>query len=350
MNLEKKYEVIGLMSGTSLDGIDIVKCTFFQRKKWHFHIEKAETISYTKDWVNKLQDLHKKSRKVIEKEDKNYAKHLAKEVNNFIKKHNLKVDYIASHGHTIFHQPENKKTLQIGNGSVLAYITKKITISDFRTIDVNLGGQGAPLVPIGDLYLFPEYKYCLNLGGFANISKKVGDKIIAFDVCPVNFILNYLSKKLNTDYDKDGLIAEKGVLDTKLLSQLNSLDFYKKEGPKSLSREWVERNILLLIENYSPIQDCMSTFCEHIALQIGKNLKDGKTLITGGGSFNNYLIRRIKHYSVSEIHIPSEEVINFKEAMIFAFLGVLRIRGEINCLSSVTGAKRDTSSGKIFII
>ena len=348
MYLGKKYELIGVMSGTSLDGVDIVKCNFFQTHKWDFQIEKAETIPYSKEWLNKLQTLHSKPKRTIIKEDQNYGKYLGRLINSFVKKYNLKVDYVSSHGHTIFHQPENGKTLQIGNGNTLASTTKKITITDFRTMDVSLGGQGAPLVPIGDLYLFPEYKYCLNLGGFGNISKKTRGKIIAFDICPVNFVLNYLSKKLHKDYDESGLIAKSGRLDKKLLYQLNSLDFYKRSYPKSLSREWVERNIFPLIESRIPLKDFIRTFCEHIACQIGKHLKNQTTLITGGGVFNNYLISRIKHYSRSKIIIPSEEIINFKEALIFSFLGMLRLKNEINCLSSVTGSKKDTSSGRIF--
>ena len=204
-----------------------------------------------------------------------------------------------------------------------------------------------PLVPIGDLYLFPKYKYCLNLGGFANISIKNNNSIIAFDICPVNIILNYVAKKINLEYDNNGEIARNGKIIPSLLKTLNNLSYYRKSSPKSLSREWLEKSIIPFIDNYSNIQNILNTLCEHIAWQIGHLLKNEKTLITGGGAFNKYLIERIKYYSKSNIIIPSSNLIQFKEALIFSFLGILRIRNEINCLKSVTGAKEDSCSGVI---
>ena len=339
-----KYRVLGVMSGTSLDGIDLAICTFTKKGNWEFKIEKQATIKYSDYWKNRLENLHTKNKKIITTTDVEYGAFLGKKIIAFLD--NEKVDFIASHGHTIFHQPENKYTLQIGDGKTIAKTTGITTINDFRILDVSLGGQGAPLVPIGDLHLFPNYKYCINLGGFANISIKKESEITAFDICPVNIVLNQVCKELNIDYDNNGDIAKKGKLVPKLIQQLNQLSFYEKIPPKSLGREWVEKQIIPLIINQKT-EDTLHTFCEHIAIQIGKQLKGNTALFTGGGVFNQYLMTRIQHYSTSEITIPNQEIIEYKEALIFAFLGVLRIRNEVNCLQSVTGAERDNCGGVI---
>ena len=339
-----KYRVLGVMSGTSLDGIDLAICTFTKKENWEFKIEKQATIKYSDYWKNRLENLHTKNKKIITTTDVEYGAFLGKKIIPFLD--NEKVDFIASHGHTIFHQPENKYTLQIGDGKTIAKTTGITTINDFRILDVSLGGQGAPLVPIGDLHLFPNYKYCINLGGFANISIKKESEITAFDICPVNIVLNQVCKELNIDYDNNGDIAKKGKLVPKLIQQLNQLSFYEKIPPKSLGREWVEKQIIPLIINQKT-EDTLHTFCEHIAIQIGKQLKGNTALFTGGGVFNQYLMTRIQHYSTSEITIPNQEIIEYKEALIFAFLGVLRTRNEVNCLQSVTGADRDNCGGHI---
>ena len=339
-----KYRVLGVMSGTSLDGIDLAICTFTKKGNWEFKIEKQATIKYSDYWKNTLENLHTKNKKLITTTDVEYGAFLGEKIIAFLD--NEKVDFIASHGHTIFHQPENKYTLQIGDGKTIAKTTGITTINDFRILDVSLGGQGAPLVPIGDLHLFPNYKYCINLGGFANISIKKESEITAFDICPVNIVLNQVCKELNIDYDNNGDIAKKGKLVPKLIQQLNQLSFYEKIPPKSLGREWVEKQIIPLIINQKT-EDTLHTFCEHIAIQIGKQLKGNTALFTGGGVFNQYLMTRIQHYSTSEITIPNQEIIEYKEALIFAFLGVLRTRNEVNCLQSVTGADRDNCGGHI---
>jgi len=340
-----KYRVLGVMSGTSLDGVDLAICTFTKTDKWSFKIEQSETIKYSEFWKSNLAQLHLKSKEEIAQTDKDYAKFLGATIITFL--YNEKVDFISSHGHTIFHEPENNYTLQIGCGKTVSKITKTTTINDFRSLDVSLNGQGAPLVPIGDLHLFSEYKYCINLGGFANISIKENNRITAFDICPVNIVMNEISQKLGFDFDESGEIAKNGKLLPQLLEKLNNLEFYNKQAPKSLGREWVEEFIKpLLLEEYKT-KDILHTFCEHIAIQIGVFLKDKSALFTGGGVFNTYLMSRIKRYSTSEIIIPSKETINFKEALIFAFLGVLRVRNEVNCLKSVTGAKHDNCGGII---
>jgi len=345
MNDNISYRVLGLMSGTSLDGVDLAICSFTKNKNWHYKIEKSTTIKYSKYWLETLSNLHKKPEKIINEIDLKYGDLLSKLCNKFLK--NEKIDYISSHGHTIFHQPENNFTLQIGNGNVISKNTKKITISNFRNLDVSLKGQGAPLVPVGDKLLFRKYKYCVNLGGFANVSIKKNNEIIAFDICPVNIILNYFSNLKGRAYDLNGCMAQKGNLAPDLLKKLNSLQFYSKKYPKSLSREWVEKNIMPLIKNDIKIEDVLHTLCEHIGIQIGKLLNDKEALFTGGGVFNSYLLSRIKFYSKSKIIIPDKRTIEFKEALIFAFLGVLRARGEVNCLQSVTGAIKDNCSGEI---
>tara|TARA_B100001758_G_C18417002_1_gene621100 strand:+ start:27114 stop:28160 length:1047 start_codon:yes stop_codon:yes gene_type:complete len=339
------YTVLGVMSGTSLDGVDFALCTFEKNKVWKFKIKKCKTINYNNIWRNTLQNLHKKNKKTIAKTNIEYGKYLAKLINVFLDKE--KVDFISSHGHTIFHDPNNNYTLQIGDGNIISQKTKLTTINDFRSLDVSLNGQGAPLVPIGDLHLFQDYKFCVNLGGFANISIKEKDTITAFDICPVNIIMNTLSKKLGKEYDENGDFAKKGILLPKLLKKLNTLSFYQQKPPKSLGREWVEQFINPIILNYKP-EDVLNTLCEHIAIQISKHLTEDKVLVTGGGVYNKFLMNRIKHYSNAEIIIPSKKIVDYKEALIFAFLGVLRSINKVNCLRSVTGAIRDNCGGIIY--
>ena len=228
-----KYRVIGVMSGTSLDGLDLALCVFKKQTKWQYKIEKTKTIKYTKFWKNKLENLHLKTKDEISKTDIDFGIYIGKKIKQFVNTNN--VDLICSHGHTIFHQPDKNFTLQIGDGRSIANTTKTKTINDFRSLDISLFGQGAPLVPIGDLKLFNKYKYCLNLGGFANISIKKQNKIQAFDICPVNIILNKLAKRLNLEYDKNGEIAKSGNIIKEVLDQLNQIPFYKKNPPKSLS-------------------------------------------------------------------------------------------------------------------
>ncbi len=345
MNMNVKYRVLGIMSGTSLDGIDLAICTFKKNTKWEFKIERSKTLKYSKYWQKTLTNLHTKNKTEISKINIEYGKVLGEKINLFLE--NEKVDCIASHGHTIFHQPKNNFTLQIGDGKTIANLTKIKTINNFRNLDISLDGEGAPLVPIGDLHLFSKYKYCVNLGGFANISIKENNSITAFDICPVNIKMNQISKKLGFEFDTNGNIAKKGKIITELLKGLNNLSFYKQTPPKSLSREWVEKSIdPLLLTNYKS-ENILHTFCEHIAMQIGCHLKDKSTLFTGGGALNSYLMSRIAHYSQSKIFLPNHQIINFKEALIFGFLGVLKLRNEINTLKSVTGAKQDSCGGEI---
>jgi len=339
-----KYTVLGVMSGTSLDGIDLAICTFTKNQEWEYKIEKSNTLKYPIYWKSKLATLHTQNKAIVEQTDIQLGKYIGQTINTFL--NGEKIDLIASHGHTIFHQPENNYTLQIGCGKTISQVTKITTINDFRNLDVSLNGQGAPLVPIGDLLLFPEYKCCINLGGFANISIKKNSEIIAFDICPANIVLNDICKELEIEYDSNGNISREGKIIPTLLQQLNQLDFYIKNSPKSLGREWVEENVFPILKNNNS-KDLLCTFCEHIAIQIGKFLADESALFTGGGVFNSYLMERIRFHSKSEILVPNKELIEFKESLIFAFLGVLRLRNEVNCLQSATGADRDNCGGLI---
>ena len=352
-------KAIGLMSGTSLDGLDFAAVEFWKNTdKWDFNIISAKTVPYASEWLNWLSNCpNLLGEKLIELHT-NYGRFLGNETLRFINEINFQPDLIASHGHTVFHQPDIGFTFQIGNGADIAAISGITTVSDFRTGDVALGGQGAPLVPIGDKLLFSEYVYCLNLGGFANISFEENNRRMAFDICPVNFILNHFAEKQGFRYDKNGELGRQGKVNTELLEKLNSLPFYLKTPPKSLGREWVEQVFMPVLNSFNISEkDKLRTVYEHVAEQIsekgrGKDRGEGKgkekMLVTGGGAFNSFLIERIKYHSNVEIIIPSNEIVNFKEALIFAFLGVLRIKGEINCLSSVTGALRDHCSGMVF--
>lgn len=342
-----------MMSGTSLDGIDLAYCTFeFKENHWHFKIEESTTIEYSKDWKYNLKESIYKNKNQLQTLDKLYGEFLGITCKKFINDYNLKPDLIASHGHTIFHQPDKEFTLQIGNGEEIARICNTPTAYDFRSMDVELGGQGAPLVPIGDKLLFREFDFCLNLGGFANISFEKNKKRIAFDICPANILINELCEKIGKDYDKDGEIAKRGHTNINLIRELNNLDFYKNQYPKSLGKEFIIEKVNPIINKYSlSTEDNLRTIYDHIAQQITKVIHteiDKNILISGGGAYNVFLIELIRKNINIEIKLPSKEIIEYKEALIFAFLGVLKLRGENNCLASVTGASSDCSGGVLY--
>jgi len=339
------------MSGTSLDGVDLALVHLAKAESWSFEIVIAETIPYPKAWKIKLQEAINFEGKTLKELNENYTGYLAGIIQKFIKKHDVTtLDAVCSHGHTIKHEPENKYTLQIGNLPQLASLLNLKVVCDFRVQDVALGGQGAPLVPVGDELLFPEYDYCLNLGGFANISTVKEGKRIAYDICPVNIVLNKLTEKLGFPYDDEGKIADSGNLIPELLNRLNASPFYTKLPPKSLGLEWVTATIFTLLENSKyKVEDLLCTFTEHIAVQLANNFREGASVLTtGGGTYNLYLLKRLEHHRKLKIVIPSKEVIEYKEALIFGLLGVLKLRGELNCLRSVTGASKDHSSGVIY--
>ncbi len=366
-----KYNVIGLMSGTSLDGLDIAFCRFtVDNSVWTYEIVCAQTIAYPENWKQTILSLETTDALTFQKAHIDYGHYLGGLVSDFIIRHSIKADFVASHGHTIFHQPDKKLTVQIGAGSAIASKCNLPVVCDFRTLDVALGGQGAPLVPIGDKLLFAEYDFCLNLGGFANVSYDLPSPSgegpglpagqagvrprIAYDISPVNIVMNAIAEKNGKAFDENGDMAREGMLSGYLLNEFNQLGFYKMimDSPKSLGKEWVIKNINPLIEQYEISDaDLLRTFCEHIAFQIGKSLKSkpkGKILVTGGGAYNQFLMECIKQHTEHEIIIPDNKTIEYKEALIFAFLGVLRMRNEVNCLKSVTGATRDSCGGAVY--
>ena len=346
------YHIIGVMSGTSLDGVDLCYTNFTFNNKWNYKIFNAITYNYTEQWKKRLLNSINLSKTDLYNLDIDYTNLLSLYIQDFISKFNIdRIDSISSHGHTVLHQPQKNITYQIGN---LPSLSKNLNINvvcNFRIQDVELGGQGAPLVPIGDQLLFPDYKYCLNLGGFSNISYKCNSKITAFDICPVNTVLNHYSNIIGYDFDKDGLIAREGKIESKLLDELNSIEYYSKFNPKSLGIEWVINIIYNIIDKYNlSIPDILRTYSEHIAIQTQNAVKNNTStiLITGGGVRNKFLIELITNRLENHINIPDDILIDFKEALIFGFLGVLKLRGEINILKSVTGANKDHSSGMIY--
>jgi anhydro-N-acetylmuramic acid kinase len=350
---EISYRVIGLMSGTSLDGLDIAGCTFtLHEGTWHYQIHCAETIAYEAQMKERLLHAHEISALELAKLHVDLGMLHGTLTKKFIEKNNFNPDFISSHGHTVFHQPEIKLTLQIGSPAHIASICNKMVIADFRSQDVALGGQGAPLVPVGDKLLFTDYKYCLNLGGVANISIKESDRITAFDISLCNIPLNYLASKTGQEYDENGATAASGKIIRPLLDELNASPFYQKIPPKSLGREFFELEFLPVLTKYeATIPDLLATVSENIAMQIARvldNSVQSHMLVTGGGAFNQHLISRLTSLTKTNVVLPERQIISFKEALIFAFLGVLRHRNEANCLSQVTGAPRDHVSGAIY--
>ncbi|UII28678.1 anhydro-N-acetylmuramic acid kinase [Fulvivirga maritima] len=352
MKAKTEFKVIGLMSGTSLDGLDIAYCHFTKDSAWSFSLEKATMVKYPEKILKTLVGSTQLSAVELQELDHSLGEYIGSVVKDFIDAESLKVDFIASHGHTVFHQPDKNFTTQIGNGNDISAVTQLPVIYDFRSMDVALGGQGAPLVPIGDKLLFHDYEYCLNLGGIANISFEKQGKRIAFDISPCNMILNYLANKLDLEYDDRGKLAEEGMLIPELLEKFNVLNYYTQPWPKSLGYEWVEKEFFPFLDSPSyAIKDLMRTCVEHTAIQIVNVIKDsggsGKILITGGGAFNDFLISRMRDLIGSNhtLLVPGATLVSFKEAVVFAFLGVLNVNGENNCLASVTGASSDSCGG-----
>jgi len=338
------------MSGTSLDGLDLVCSTFEKKDEWKFEILKATTYNYSTEWKNTLAKLYNQTPKKIRGTEDEYVRLLARNILDFTNDL-YDIDFVSSHGHTVFHNPDQGITFQMGNSANLSKLINLPVICDFRTQDVALGGQGAPLVPVGDLHLFKSYSACLNLGGFVNVSKFDQQNIIAYDICALNTILNRLAGERGLEYDSQGSLAKSGKKISKLFEELESLDYYTKKPPKSLGIEWVSKEIFPIFERFNneALEDRIHTYNHHVGKQIGKIFsKNDKVLISGGGANNIFLISLLRLYSNARFIIPNSEIINFKEALIFAFLGILRFQKKINCLSSVTGSLRDHCSGKIF--
>lgn len=352
MENNRSMTSIGLMSGTSVDGLDVCCATFtYKDGKWSFHIDCARGYDYPAELKAKLgREVQNMSAYEFVAFHSEYGRFLGERVNDFMKEFGVKPDIIASHGSTVFHEPQKKIMYQIGDGAAIAAVTGIPTVSDFRRLDIMLGGQGAPLVPIGDNLLFGEYDYCLNIGGFSNISWREGDKRIAFDISPVNYVINRFTRQIGLEMDRDGLIAAKGTVCQQLLDKLNSLDYYSKTWPKSLGREWVEANVFPLLDASGlSLEDLLRTYYEHCAHQLARVTVPGRSLlVTGGGAYNKFLISRMEELSGCRIVVPEPAIIEFKEALIFAFLGVLYMFDQPSCLQSVTGASKDNIGGMLF--
>jgi len=336
-----------------MDGVDLASCELVRDgQNWDYRILAAETFPYNKKLLLKLEQACNLNQDQIDDLDLELGHYYAELLNDFHQKNNSLPDYIASHGHTILHDPDRGITMQAGNGRIMAERTGITVINDFRSEDVAQGGQGAPLVPLGDRLFFKAYDGCLNLGGFANIScdNKQGIRI-AYDLCPANMALNWVAALEGKAFDKDGALARKGRIFPGLLASLNQLDFYANQPPKSLGREWFLEHFLPLVQQSDlATTDLMATVLEHIAIQISIGINTAgiqSLLITGGGALNQSLIERIQHYTTASLVIPELQLIHYKEALIFALLGLLKIRGEINCLASVTGGKEDISAGTV---
>lgn len=361
---KKVYHSIGVMSGSSLDGLDIALCKLERENgNWQHEIVVAECLSFTAEWKTKLRDSVSLSGKELWQLHAAFGKYIGESVHRFVNQNNLQqnIDCIASHGHTVFHFPQDGYTTQIGDGAAIAAASGITTVCDLRAMDVAHGGTGAPIVPIADKLLFSDYDFCLNLGGIANISAKKDDEILAFDVCPCNQLLDFFAQQLNKDFDENGALASKGNSDEEELQQLLANSFHQLSFPKSLDNSFSKTQALPILESIGgSVQDKLRTAIEYIAvqlakdfetvaLQLGIDLSQSKVLVTGGGAFNQFLIDRLKASTNIQVVIPDDATVKFKEALAMALMGVLRLRREVNVFSSVTNAKKDTVNGAMYL-
>lgn len=355
MENENHSLVIGAMSGTSLDGLDIALCSFSREGKLQFKILSAKTFPFSEKLKNDLESCRTLSGYELSQLDIKLGSFIAKCINFLLESEKInkeEIEAIGSHGHTVFHQPEAGITLQIGSGSVIHSNTQIPVVCDFRKMDVALGGQGAPLVPIGDRLLFGKYDACINLGGISNISFESLKGRMAFDMTPFNLGFNYIAQKINLAYDEDGKITSQGKVIEAFKNELDQLEYYQKEAPKSLGIEWLERNIFPLIDqfgNSSSIEDLLFTYCKHVSEQMAKCIKTHhlkSVFMTGGGVYHKTFVQQLRDLLPnSQITIPKKEIIEYKEALIFALLAYLKKNKQINVYSSVTGSSKDHSSG-----
>ena len=342
------------MSGTSLDGLDMAYVRFYgSPERPEYEILRAECVGYDAGWREKLRGAYYLTAEGITALDAEYGRYLGTTVRKFAERYHIsdEVDFVASHGHTVFHRPDLGYNLQIGSGAWLHAVSGFKVICDFRTLDIAFGGQGAPLVPIGDKLLFGAYDYCLNIGGFANVSfDDDNGRRIAYDLCPANYCLNRLMRARGQEYDKDGFVARSGKVNAQLLDALNALAYYRQPAPKSLAQEWVDAELMPLVDAFDDTsENKVATLTEHAAFQIARPFRDGSSvLVTGGGAYNTFLSERILAYKHFTWVKPAPAIIDFKEALIFAFLGLRRAMGLPNCLKTVTGASQDTVSGQMY--
>lgn len=361
------YRVIGVMSGSSLDGLDIAYVEFEESGgSWTYQIVAAACLPYTVEWMERLAGAIRLNAQDYQLLHSAYGHHIGREVNEFIERHGLqyRVSLVASHGHTTFHMPPDM-TGQIGCGAAIAAETGLPVVSDLRALDVALGGQGAPIVPMGEKLLFTGTDYFLNIGGIANISANMSGGYLAFDVCPANRVMNMLAEEIGMAFDKGGETASGGTFHQPLLDELNALDYYGKVYPKSLANDFGTDVVYPLIRRSAlPVPDALRTFTEHVALQVMRSAKlilpesgvaageATRMLVTGGGAMNSFLVSRIAAYlSPLGLHaVAADELLaNYKEALIMGFLGVLRWREEETVFASVTGARKGSIGGALWM-
>jgi anhydro-N-acetylmuramic acid kinase len=346
----QQYSAIGVMSGSSLDGIDLARCTFkLKEGRWAYEISEARTVPYDVGMRDRLRDVMNGSALDLARLHRDLGDLIGTACREMIG--NSPADLIGSHGHTVFHKPSEGLSTQIGCGARITAATGCTTVCDFRTMDVALCGQGAPLVPLGEKLLFPDYKCFLNIGGICNIALHEADKVEGYDVCIGNQALNCLAEEAEQPFDADGAIARSGKVDEDLLARMNALSFQQEPPPRSLGREWFEAEFRPLLSTTTSIPDRMCTVVEHIAEQIGSatGIAKGSLFVTGGGAHNGFLMERIRALSKVPVVVPDTVTVEFKEALIFALLGVLRLRNEPTALASVTGAREDSVGGAVYL-
>ncbi len=350
------YKIIGLMSGTSMDGLDIAYCTFQYNGRWQYDMPECCHVPFPHDLYKKIIQVYAGTAAELTETDHLLGDWFGKQVARFMKERSVQPELIVSHGQTIFHRPELGYTLQIGNGWSIWKHCGVPVINDLRSADMALGGQGAPLVPVGDHLLFDDYDFCLNLGGFSNVSYEVSGGRIAFDISPVNIVLNLLSQRLGKPYDEGGKIAASGNLDIDLFEQLNALSFYHKQPPKSLGMEWVEQFVLSMMDPDKSADILLHTFTRHAAFQVAHSIRNAglqgqrRVLVTGGGAYNDFLIDCMSEYTGEQTRfiVPDPKLIDYKEALVFGFLGLLKKLNKANVYAYGTGAQRDTSGGVLY--
>ncbi len=356
------YHAIGLMSGSSLDGLDIACCSFVENDgQWSFKLLDSLCKTYPADFQQMLKGLPLLNAKELAKADTDLGLFFGNAVMDFVMDKELRnIDLVASHGHTVFHHPEKGFTTQLGAGAAIAATCGITVVNDLRSADIAHGGNGAPIVPIADKLLFHQHAICLNLGGIANLSVRIDNQLLAFDFCGANQLLNYLAAQLGLEYDNGGAEAAKGNINDALLKNLNAVAFHEAPFPKSLDNTFVQETYFAILnESDAPVNNKLRTVTEFIALQFHRHIKAVEThagislagssvLVTGGGAFNTFLIGRLQELGNLQMVIPSPDIIAFKEAIAMAFIGVLRLRNQPNVLASVTGANRDTVNGAVY--
>lgn len=372
---------IGLMSGTSLDGIDAVISSIEDtQENVQLHIINANTYPYNSEILKKIrQALHDEasSSRLLCSLNVELAYEYSKCVFAICEESGIDihdVDFIACHGQTIYHITENtnnevRSSLQLGDGSVLANLTNTTVVSNFRTADITVGGQGAPLVPFADYVLFQhndKTRLLQNIGGISNVTclPKGGSKkeVFAFDNGPGNMMIDYAMQKLfNKKYDNNGETAKQGDLISEMFDEILSLEYFNLEPPKSTGRELFGNHytatILEKYKHYSK-HDIIATLSHITAFSIADSYKKfilstftiDEVIISGGGAYNGYLLKLIKSYLDFEDVFILEEFgysSEYKEALAFLILGNETLEFNPSNIKNATGASKDVILGQV---